>query len=138
MNLREAAELAGVSYATFRRRVEDGTVSVSRKANGTITVDPSEVIRAFPEAKTAHEQPKDESVIGHEHSKNMLEQQLRDSQKLCKVYEEEVAYLRNQLHQANERLDKALSGFESVKAIAYSQPKSEKGRVRGVLDKILS
>lgn len=141
MNMREAADLAKVSYATFRRRVEDGTISITKQPGGAVFVDPSEVVRAFPQAKITHDCSEKTAVTTQDQSLTesllLIEQQLEASQKLCRLYEDQVNHLRRQLDESNKRLDKALGSIDIVKKISHDSSRASKSRVMGMLDKVL-
>lgn len=48
LTLSQAAKLAGKSKSTLNRAVKSGRLSASRNADGTFSIDPSELLRVFP------------------------------------------------------------------------------------------
>jgi len=52
LSLREAATAAGVSKSTIQRAVKAGKISASRTDDGGYSIDPAEVMRAYPPRNT--------------------------------------------------------------------------------------
>jgi hypothetical protein len=48
LSLSQAAKAAGRSKSTIGRAIESGRLSAARNDNGTFSIDPSELFRAFP------------------------------------------------------------------------------------------
>lgn len=48
LSLTQAARLAGKSKSTLTRAIKSGRMSAARRADGTFGLDPSEVLRVFP------------------------------------------------------------------------------------------
>lgn len=50
LSLADAARLVGKSKSTLTRAVKSGKMSAIRQADGTFSIDPSELARAYPDA----------------------------------------------------------------------------------------
>jgi hypothetical protein len=48
LNLREAAEQAGVGKSSIWRAIKSGKLSATRTEDGNVQIDPAELARAFP------------------------------------------------------------------------------------------
>lgn len=64
----EAARLCGKSPRTIYKHIRAGTLSAQRSASGTMTVETSELIRAYGEI---HEQGAENATDGHSQAQQM-------------------------------------------------------------------
>lgn len=55
LTLSQAAKAASKSKSTLNRAIKSGRLSATRNADGTFSIDPSELARAFPQNGPEHE-----------------------------------------------------------------------------------
>ena len=64
LSVTEAAKAVGMGKATIYRRLKDGTLTVSKRPDGSKGVDTAELIRVFGELKSQPDENLMESSLG--------------------------------------------------------------------------
>lgn len=106
VNMKQAAELAGVSRTTLWRKAKDGVLSTTKFPDGSPGVDTAELFRVFPRVSD------NETQVTHEETAMQLEKQVRES--AIRVLEKEVVLLREQLHDYKDRERRLLDQVDSL------------------------
>lgn len=89
LTLSEAVQMIGKSKSTLSRAIKSGRLSATRNADGTFSIDPAELLRAFPRATPQYE-PKRVSEPLHATS-------------VAKTEQTEISALRDNLAKAEQR-----------------------------------
>ena len=98
LNVVEAAKAVGVGKATIYRRLKEGTLTASKRPDGSKGVDTAELIRVFGELKPQLD-------------KNLMESPLRYNE-IVKLLQRQIDSLENQLQVSLEREVKLLNLLE--------------------------
>ena len=98
LNVTEAAKAVGVGKATVYRRLKDGTLTASKRPDGSKGVDTAELIRVFGELKP-------------QSNENLMESSLRQSE-ITELLQRQIDSLENQLQASLEREAKLLNLLE--------------------------
>ena len=98
LNVVEAAKAVGVGKATIYRRLKEGTLTASKRPDGSKGVDTAELIRVFGELKPQLD-------------KNLMESPLRHNE-IVKLLQRQIDSLENQLQASLEREAKLLNLLE--------------------------
>ena len=112
----EAAKAVGVGKATIYRRLKDGTLTASKRLDGSKGVDTAELIRVFGELKL---QP----------DENLMESSLRQSE-ITELLQRQIGSLENQLQASLEREAKLLNLLEQ-RLLESPKNKYRKGKKKG-------
>ena len=116
LNVTEAARAVGVGKATIYRRLKDGTLTASKRSDGSKGVDTAELIRVFGELKS---QP----------DENLMESSLRRSE-IVELLQRQIDSLENQLQASLERETKLLDLLEQ-RLLEAPRGKHRKGKKKG-------
>lgn len=98
LNVVEAAKAVGVGKATVYRRLKDGTLTASKRPDGSKGVDTAELIRVFGELKPQLDE-------------NLMESSLRQSE-ITELLQRQIDSLEDQLQASLEREARLLSLLE--------------------------
>ena len=98
LNVAEASKAVGIGKATIYRRLKDGTLTASRRPDGSKGVDTAELIRVFGELKPQSDE-------------NLMEPLLRQSE-ITELLQRQIDSLENQLQASLERETKLLNLLE--------------------------
>ena len=98
LNVTEAAKAVGVGKATVYRRLKDGTLTVSKRPDGSKGVDTAELIRVFGELRSQSDE-------------NLMKSSLRYSE-ITELLQRQIHSLENQLQGSLEREAKLLNLLE--------------------------
>ena len=98
LSVTEAAKAVGVGKATVYRRLKDGTLTVSKRPDGSKGVDTAELIRVFGELKPQSDE-------------NFMESSLRQSE-ITELLQRQIDSLENQLQAALGREAKLFNLLE--------------------------
>ena len=112
----EAAEAVGVGKATIYRRLKDGTLTTSKRPDGSKGVDTAELIRVFGELKP---QP----------DENLMKSSLRQNE-ITRLLQRQIDLLENQLQASLEREAKLLNLLEQ-RLLEVPRAKRRKGKKKG-------
>ena len=89
LTLAEAAQQIGLHRSNLLRAIKSGRISGTRDDNGAWRVDPGELVRVFPEARTASRQPEQAVALLQlklEHSEQRLADLTRQLERaLCDI-----------------------------------------------------
>lgn len=96
LTLSQAAKALGKSKSTLNRAIKTGRLTATRNEDGTFSIDPSELYRAFPEpAQNAHQTLATERqrtpVPDELHSRISLLEQLLEKERDTAAREREIA-----------------------------------------------
>lgn len=96
LTLSQAAKALGKSKSTLNRAIKTGRLTATRNEDGTFSIDPSELYRAFPEPpQNAHHAPPLERprtpVPDEFHSRISLLEQLLEKERDTVAREREIA-----------------------------------------------
>ena len=116
LSVAEAAKAVGAGKATVYRRLKDGTLTVSKRPDGSKGVDTAELIRVFGELKP---QP----------DENTMESPLRRGE-ITELLQRQIDSLENQLQASLERETKLLNLLEQ-RLLEAPRGKHRKGRKKG-------
>ena len=116
LSVTEAAKGAGVGKATIYRRLKEGTLTASKRPDGSKGVDTAELIRVFGELKT---QP----------DENLMEPSLRRSE-ITELLQRQIDSLENQLQASLERETKLLNLLEQ-RLLEAPRSKRRRGKKKG-------
>ena len=116
LSVAEAAKTAGVGKATIYRRLKDGTLTASKRLDGSKGVDTAELIRVFGELKPQSDENSRELPLRRHEMVELLQRQI-DS-------------LENQLQASLERETKLLNLLEQrlLETSGKRKGKGKKGR----------
>ena len=98
LSVAEAAKAVGVGKATVYRRLKDGTLTASKRSDGSKGVDTAELIRVFGELKP-------------QSNENIMESSLRQSE-ITELLQRQIDSLENQLQASLEREAKLFNLLE--------------------------
>ena len=113
LNVTEAAKAIGVGKATVYRRLKDGTLTASKRPDGSKGVDTAELIRVFGELKPQRDE-------------NRMEASLRQSE-ITELLQRQIDSLENQLQASLEREAKLLNLLEQ-RLLEAPRGKRRKGK----------
>lgn len=96
LTLSQAAKTLGKSKSTLNRAIKTGRLTATRNEDGTFSIDPSELYRAFPDLpQNAHHEPSSERlrtpVPDELQSRINLLEQLLEKERDTVVREREIA-----------------------------------------------
>lgn len=96
LTLSQAAKATSKSKSTLNRAIKSGRLSATRNADGTFSIDPSELARAFPQndpehAPLVHHEPALERPGTEEFSRNAMLEQLLEREREALAREREVS-----------------------------------------------
>lgn len=96
LTLSQAARVTSKSKSTLNRAVKSGRLSAVRNADGTFSIDPSELARAFPQNEPehvplVHHEPAVERPRTEDSSKIAMLEQLLEREREALVREREVS-----------------------------------------------
>ena len=81
LNVTEAAKAAGVGKATLYRRLKDGTLTASKRADGSKGVDTAELVRVFGELKGNPDENASKTLVRHHEMVALLQRQVDSLEK---------------------------------------------------------
>ena len=115
LSVAEAAKSAGVGKATIYRRLKDGTLTASKRLDGSKGVDIAELIRVFGEPKPQSDE-------------NARELPLRRHE-IVELLQRQIDSLENQLQASLERETKLLNLLEQrlLESVGKRRGKGKKG-----------
>ena len=116
LNVTEAAKAVGVGKATIYRRLKDGTLTASKRFDGSKGVDTAELIRVFGELKSQSDE-------------NLVEPSLMQIE-ITELLQKQVDSLENQLQASLERETKLLNLLEQ-RLLEAPRGKRRKGKKKG-------
>ena len=116
LSVTEAAKVVGVGKATIYRRLKEGTLTVSKRPDGSKGVDTDELIRVFGELKPQSDE-------------NLMESSLRRSE-ITELLQRQIGSLENQLQASLEREVKLLNLLEQ-RLLEAPRGKRRKGNKKG-------
>ena len=116
LNVTEAAKAVGVGKATIYRRLKEGTLTVSRRPDGSKGVDTAELIRVFGELKPQSDE-------------NLMKSSLRQSE-ITELLQRQIDSLESQLQASLEREAKLLDLLEQ-RLLEAPRGKRRKGKKKG-------
>ena len=116
LNVAEAARAVGVGKATVYRRLKDGTLTASKRPDGSKGVDTAELIRVFGELKPRLDE-------------NLMESPLRHNE-MVELLQRQVDSLENQLQASLEREAKLLNLLEQ-RLLEAPRGRYRKGKKKG-------
>ena len=96
LTLSQAAKATSKSKSTLNRAIKSGRLSANRNADGTFSIDPSELVRAFPQndpehAPRMHREPAVERHGTEESSRIAMLEQLLEREREALAREREVS-----------------------------------------------
>ena len=109
----EAAKTVGVGKATVYRRLKDGTLTASKRPDGSKGVDTAELIRVFGELRP-------------QLNESIIESPLRQSE-ITELLQRQIDSLENQLQASLERETKLLNLLEQ-RLLEAPRGKRRKGK----------
>ena len=81
LSVTEAAKAAGVGKATLYRRLKDGTLTASKRADGSKGVDTVELVRVFGELKGNPAENTSKTLLRHHEIVELLQRQIDSLEK---------------------------------------------------------
>jgi hypothetical protein len=127
----EAARAAGVSRTQIFRAIKQGRISCEKLDEGSVRIDPSELLRVWPAADLKRARNTDLLPHGSRHGDN----EKRNVDSLLQVYADEVRQDRERLRAQMEAVERKLADTEVALVAEREAARVERDRLLGVIEK---
>lgn len=131
-SLGQAAKEVGVSKPTIQRAIKSGKLSATRNDDGSYDIDPSELLRAFPEGMRASN---DDGSLKQDETPNdtgALRAEIEGMREQIGLLKDERDDLRRRLDQADDERRRAQTQLTALLTDQRDKPEPRKGFWRRV------